>query len=33
MLAQALNNDRPALRGARETATSYLARPWEPARA
>ena len=28
-----LNNDRPALRGARETATSYLARPWEPARA
>ncbi len=28
-----LNNDRQALRGARETATSYLARPWEPARA
>ena len=28
-----LNNDRQALREARETATRYLARPWEPARA
>ncbi len=28
-----MNNDRQALRAARETATTYLARPWEPARA